>query len=60
MGVTPDIKAIKARISQQHQQLQLTTTTTDDVQPLKDKLTPVPESETSWLHVGSNGELCDT
>lgn len=54
VGVTPDIKAVKARISQQHQ-LQLTKDTV--ARSLKDELTSVPESETSWLHFDHDGEM---
>ena len=54
VGVTPDIRAVKARISQQHQ-LQLTKESV--VKSLKDELTSVSESETSWLHVDHDGKM---
>ena len=50
VGVTPDIKTLKARISQR--QLQLSTT-----QPLQASMTSVPDIETSWLHVGCDGKM---
>lgn len=49
VGVTPDIKTVKARISRQHQLSRDTT-----AQPLKASITSVPDSEASWLHVGSD------
>ena len=51
MGVTPDIKTVKARISQR--QLQLSRDTTVQL-PLQ---AAVPDSETSWLHIGFNSEM---
>lgn len=51
VGVTPDIKALKARISQRRQQ-QLSRDTTTATQPLKNKLM----LDTSWLDVGCNSE----
>ena len=53
VGVTPDIKTLKARISQR--QLQLSGDTTG--QPLQASITSVPDSETSWLHVGYDGKM---
>lgn len=52
VGVTPDIKTVKARISRQHQLSRDTT-----AQPLKASITSVPDSEASWLHVGSDGKI---
>ena len=49
VGVTPDIRVAKARITQRRQHIK-------DIQSLKEKLTSVLESETSWLNAGCNGE----
>lgn len=51
VGVTPDIKALKARISQRRQQ-QLSRDTIIATQPLKNKLM----LDTFWLDVGHNSE----
>lgn len=52
VGVTPDINAVKARISRRHQRELKETATTE-----KDKLASMQDSESSWLDVGRNSEL---